>query len=92
MNHTIQNDILAVSVLQKGAEICSIRSVKTGNEYIWDANPAIWAGHSPVLFPIIGCLKDDCYKYKGQIYSLPRHGFIRDNDDIALESITSEKS
>jgi galactose mutarotase-like enzyme len=88
MKHSIQNDILQLSVNQSGAELCSIRSVITGEEYMWEADPAIWGSTSPVLFPIIGCLKEDSYVYDGKHYILPRHGFIRGNENIVLENKT----
>jgi galactose mutarotase-like enzyme len=86
MEYTIKNDVLALLVKQKGAELCSINDVATGTEYIWDANPAIWGSHSPVLFPIIGCLKENSYLHNGNQYTIPKHGFIRDNENINLES------
>jgi len=88
MIHTIKNDFLQVSVNQKGAELFSIKSVLTGEEYMWEPDPAIWESTSPVLFPIIGCLKDDSYIYDGKQYSLPRHGFIRGNENLILENQT----
>ena len=39
-----------------------------------------WGKHSPVLFPIVGALKNDTYQYSGKDYLLTRHGFARDND------------
>ncbi len=84
MIHTIQNSQLQLSVKQVGAEICSIKSVVTGREFIWDANPEVWANHAPVLFPIVGALKDETYQYNGQEYSLPQHGFMRHNRNIEL--------
>jgi galactose mutarotase-like enzyme len=50
---------------------------------MWSADPAYWAKTSPVLFPIVGALKEDTYFYKGGAYSLPRHGFAR-NEDFKL--------
>jgi galactose mutarotase-like enzyme len=45
---------------------------------IWNADPAFWARHSPVLFPIVGTLKNDTYRYNSKQYLLSRHGFARD--------------
>ncbi len=84
MIHTIQNDKLQLSVKQVGAEICSIKSMSSGKEFIWDANPDYWANHSPILFPIVGALKDGKYKYKGKEYALPQHGFMRFNKLVEL--------
>jgi len=75
---TISNDHLTVSIQEKGAELTSIYNKQTGLEYMWNADPAFWAKTSPILFPIVGTLKDDTYFYKGKSYSLSRHGFARD--------------
>lgn len=84
MKHTISNEHLEVSILQKGTEICSIRSLKTGREYMWQANPDIWGSHAPVLFPAIGAIKNKEATINGQSYAVPRHGFVRHNEDIVL--------
>ncbi|MET0573844.1 MAG: aldose 1-epimerase family protein [Pedobacter agri] len=76
---TLENDYLKVSLNAKGAELQGLYSKETEIEYLWNANPKYWAKHSPVLFPIVGSLKDDHFKYKGKNYELPRHGFARDH-------------
>jgi galactose mutarotase-like enzyme len=83
--YTIENKELRISVRQKGAELSSIQKISSGREYLWNANPEIWGSHSPVLFPIIGRLKEDTYFYKNKKYSLQGHGFIRNNDRMVLE-------
>ncbi|MCW3785316.1 aldose 1-epimerase family protein [Plebeiibacterium sediminum] len=85
MIHTIENNFLTVEITHKGAEICSIKSKKTNQEFMWDANPDIWGSHAPVLFPIIGMLKDEHYQYKGKTYNIPKHGFIRNNELLKVE-------
>lgn len=80
----IENDFLKVSVLSKGAELCSIVKKQTGKEYIWQADPEVWANHAPVLFPIVGGLKNGSYFYEGKDFHLPRHGFVRNNNNIKL--------
>lgn len=86
MIHTIKNNDISVSILHTGAEICSIKSQTTQQEYMWDATPQIWGSFAPVLFPIIGSLKDNSYVYKHKRYSVPKHGFIRNNKDLKVES------
>lgn len=76
---SIANGHLKVSVAQCGAELCSIQD-KSMVEYIWEASPEVWGRHSPILFPVVGRLKDDRYQYEGNTYSLPQHGFARDCD------------
>lgn len=88
--HQIENDQLTVCIQHKGAEICSIKSKKSEQEYIWQADRAIWGSSAPVLFPIIGALKDGTYTYKGKNYRIPKHGFIRNN--MALEVIEKTDS
>ena len=91
MQHSISNDHLQVSVLSKGVEISSIRSLKTGKEYMWGANPDIWGSHSPVLFPAIGSFKNNECIIEGRKYEIPKHGFVRYNDNIELENKTSDE-
>lgn len=78
MNISIQNNFLKATINSKGAELNSLVKIANGKEYIWEGNPAFWGKHSPVLFPIVGTLKDNCYFYKNQKYELLRHGFARD--------------
>ena len=58
--------------------MCSIRHRE--KEYLWQADPAFWARHSPVLFPIVGRVWENTYRVEGKEYSLPQHGFARDMD------------
>ncbi len=86
--HTLHNDLLKIAVKNTGAELCEISSVKHHTQFMWDANPKVWAGYSPNLFPIIGALKHDKYIFENQEYSLPKHGFIRHNRDVRLHKKT----
>ncbi len=61
-----------------GAELISLQKLGTDREYIWEGNPKFWGKHSPVLFPIVGTLKNNQYHYKNVTYTLPRHGFARE--------------
>tara|TARA_R110000868_G_scaffold50189_1_gene160640 strand:- start:447 stop:1325 length:879 start_codon:yes stop_codon:yes gene_type:complete len=88
MNHTISNSHLEVQVLTKGTEICSIKSKKTGTEFMWNADPDIWGSHAPVLFPAIGSFKNEVCTIQGEEYKIPKHGFIRHNEDIELINTT----
>jgi len=81
----IENDFLSVGVLTKGAELCSIKNLKTDKEYIWQANPEIWSSHAPNLFPIVGALKNGKFFFNIKAYQLPKHGIIRNNGNIQLK-------
>ena len=76
--YQLENDQLRISIDAKGAELKSVYSKTANLEYMWDADPAYWAKTSPVLFPIVGALKDNIYNFQAQSYQLPRHGFARD--------------
>ena len=77
MTTTISNSALTASIKHSGAELFSIKD-NQNNEYIWEGNPDFWGKHSPVLFPIVGTLKNNTYKIKDKEYNLSRHGFARD--------------
>lgn len=86
--HQIKNHMMSLTVAEHGAEITSIQL--EGIERMWDADPAFWGRTSPVLFPIVGALKDNSYRYEGQTYSMGQHGFARDMD-FALTDQTEDK-
>ncbi len=85
MNYVLENENWTIQVKSGGAELCSVVNKKTGREYIWQADPAVWARHAPVLFPIVGRLKDDQYHYDGKAYSMTQHGFARDSEFTLVE-------
>lgn len=87
---TIRNSKLQVSVRSTGAEICSILSLTTGKEFVWSADSTIWGSSAPVLFPIIGSLKNGEYIFKGKTYSVPKHGFIRNNKKLIIHPISDQ--
>ncbi len=76
---TIEHRSLKILIHPKGAELQSIFRKEFGLEYLWGGDPAIWGKHSPLLFPIVGTLKQDRYIYRDKEYSLSRHGFARDS-------------
>lgn len=86
MKYSIQNTFFQVIVKEKGAELCSIKSLISGQEYLWQADPDVWAHHAPNLFPIIGCLKENAFLHEGINYPMSKHGIIRNNKDIRLHS------
>ncbi len=71
---------LEIGVKRFGAVLTSVKSKKTGYQFLWQGNPEIWNGQSPILFPVIGRLLDDRFILKGKEYSVIRHGIARHND------------
>lgn len=89
MDYTIKNNMIEVVISDHGAEVQSVKGAHTGEEYMWQADPEIWGRHAPVLFPIVGRLKNDEYKYQGKTYHMGQHGFARDCD-FEVENHTQE--
>ena len=87
---TIQNDKLRATFNNLGAELVSLINIETGKEIMWSGNPDFWSGISPVLFPIIGALKNEQYIFDDQTYELPRHGFARRRIFAVKESSENE--
>ena len=77
MTTTISNSFLTAQIKHTGAELCSLKD-NSNKEYIWNGNPAFWGKHSPVLFPIVGTLKNNSYQHDNVQYQLSRHGFARE--------------
>ena len=77
MNYIIENDFLCVTIRSLGAEVISVVDKATGKELRWNADPAYWAGYSPILFPACGGLWNGEYKYNGKTYNMVKHGFVR---------------
>lgn len=72
---TISNSIISASINALGAEL--IRLEKDSKNYIWSVDETYWNKTSPILFPIVGRLKNDTYSIDNKTYELPRHGFAR---------------
>lgn len=77
----ITNEKIRVVISNLGAEIQSVELLESGVNVIWnDVNQQYWQRHAPILFPIIGRLNDNSYKYRGRKYELNQHGFLRDQE------------
>lgn len=73
--YCLENHYLRVEINSLGAELKSIINKKDGTERFWKGDPEYWDGSSPVLFPIVGKLKEHKYKLNGETYDMPMHGF-----------------
>lgn len=84
MEITIQNQAIKAVIKTKGAELSSLQ--KEGKNYIWEINSEFWNKTSPILFPIVGALKNGEYFHEGKVYKLSRHGFARDFEFEVIEN------
>ena len=76
---SIENENLRLVVSAQGAELQSLYGVRSGLEYLWQGDPKFWNDRSPILFPILGRVKDGKYSWRGKTYSISiPHGFAKD--------------
>jgi galactose mutarotase-like enzyme len=75
--HTIVGDGVTATILAHGAELCSLKTA-AGLELMWQAGD-VWPRHAPLLFPIVGKLKNDTLRHRGKSYPMTQHGFARDS-------------
>lgn len=73
----LKNDILELTIDNLGAEITKVKHL--GETISHDRDPKYWGRNAPVLFPIVGSLKDSKYIFENQEYNLSQHGFARDS-------------
>jgi galactose mutarotase-like enzyme len=76
-SHTLRSDGATATILADGAELCSLKDTH-GLELLWQAGPE-WRRHAPLLFPIVGKLKNDELRHRGKTYKMTQHGFARDH-------------
>ncbi|WHY75449.1 aldose 1-epimerase family protein [Neobacillus sp. WH10] len=88
----IENDWLKVEISHNGAEVRKVKHKKSGLDYMWTGDPAYWGRVSPVLFPIVGRLKEDRYQLNGKTYEMSQHGFLRDVEFKVDEQTTTDVS
>lgn len=84
MTFELKRGALRATAQTKGGELISLRD-GTGLEYIWEGDPAFWSGRNPILFPIVGTLKDGRVDIGGQACQMGRHGFARDMEFTPVE-------
>jgi galactose mutarotase-like enzyme len=75
--HTLRSNGITATIKADGAELCSLRNA-AGQEMLWQAGEA-WPRHSPLLFPIVGRLKNDELHHRGKTYPMTQHGVARDH-------------
>lgn len=84
MDITLKSGKTAAVVRTTGGELISFRD-GAGTEFIWTGDPAYWSGQNPVLFPVVGNLKDGKVEIKGRTCEMGRHGFARQSEFSVVE-------
>jgi galactose mutarotase-like enzyme len=99
----LRNNIVCAKINRQGAELQEFQKL-AGENVIWRKNDSHWNRFAPILFPIVGRLKNDMYIFNGNSYRMKQHGFARDcqfeiidqaNDHVSLRlqanSFTAEQ-
>lgn len=69
----------SVTLDTTGAQLVSLRDAD-GREYLWQGDPKYWSGQAPVLFPIVGSLRNNRATAEGKSCEMLRHGIARRMD------------
>lgn len=88
----MENEWLKVEISTSGAEVRKVQHKKNSLDYMWTGDPAYWGRVSPVLFPIVGRLKEDRYQLDGMTFEMSQHGFLRDVEFAVCEQTETSTS
>ena len=91
MTTSIENNFLKININQKGGELTSLFCKEKNTEILWQGNPEFWNGQSPILFPIVGELKNGYHTIDGKNYEIPRHGLVRKSSDWEIIKIAENQ-
>ena len=86
----ISNDKITIQIDSAGAELKSLKELASGREYMWNGDPRYWKRTSPVLFPLVGGVKDGLYRVDGREYPMGQHGFARDMEFQLKSQVSHE--
>lgn len=85
---SISNGSLTASIDTMGAQLMSLR--KGESEYLWQGDSNWWPRRAPILFPIVGVLKNGNAESAEGTVTLARHGLARLNQfEVVEQSVFS---
>ena len=84
----LENRRYRAEISSRGAELQDLLDRPAARPLLWQGDPACWPGRSPLLFPLVGRLREDRYLVGDQSYSMPKHGFAQ-NAEFAAERLSS---
>lgn len=90
--HTLENAFLSVTVEDQGAQLARIYDKEKQRELLWNADPAFWKYHAPILFPLVGMVNGGEYRYQGKTYHVHQHGFAREVPFTCMEETAGKIS
>lgn len=85
---SISSNSLTASIDTMGAQLMSLR--KGESEYLWQGDSNWWPRRAPILFPIVGVLKNGNAESAEGTVTLARHGLARLNQfEVVEQSVFS---
>ena len=66
----MENDLVSAVIDEHASEIHSFKDKATGIEYMWQGDPAFWAGRNPTLFPMVGSTWNKEVHLKGKVFRM----------------------
>lgn len=79
---------LTAEISSTGAELMTLQD-EAGRDLLWNGDPAFWTGRAPLLFPIVGAVKDDQILIDGTAYPMRQHGFARTAEFEVIDTTPS---
>lgn len=76
MIYEIKDKSFTARIDSRGAQLVSLQGAG-GQEYLWTGDQKYWGEHAPVLFPIVGALREGRTMVDGKWYEMGRHGFAK---------------
>jgi galactose mutarotase-like enzyme len=71
---TIGSGALRAQIALRGAELVRLTHAEAG-DLLWQRDLRVWLGVSPILFPVVGRVRDDRIVVDGRAHAMPQHGF-----------------
>lgn len=90
MRYYLENELIKAEFDSFGGELKSVIRKDSNREYMWYGNPKYWGRTSPVLFPIVGTLRNNTYRFKDKEYKMSSHGFARDMEHTLVSQTENE--
>lgn len=91
MIQKISSGAATAEIKSFGAELASLKDCG-GTQYLWQGDPAYWGSQSPVLFPIVGSIRDKKASVGGsRTCHMERHGIVK-NMEFSLKDSSEDSA
>ena len=80
---SLRHGRLSAAIDPMGAQLISLQL--DGHEYLWQGDPRFWARRAPVLFPIVGSLRDGRAESAQGPCVMGRHGIARNYEHAVVD-------